>query len=163
VPQSDLAVPVRYRRHQALQLARLWRRWAEMATWRPLARYRRARRDAAISRSGLPEDRETPTGWQRLTCLEGVDLITRRRGRARRINRPGHEQAQPAGVSCRCLGATKAAGADQPAFVGAGGESYGWSCILACRDDGIYRMRRGQRQGRLREIERRAGRAKKAD
>jgi hypothetical protein len=84
--------------NQALRLARLWRRLAELRTWRPLA-------DAAILRETLrslgcrvPDDAETADWLASVRMLQrGPALI--RAGRAARdwMNRPGVEPQNPAG------------------------------------------------------------------
>jgi hypothetical protein len=100
VQQSDLAVPPSdIVVNQALRLARLWRRLAELRTWRPLADIGALRETLQSLGCGLPEDREITDWLASVHMLERGPLLIRA-GRAARdwINRPGIEQHNPAGV-----------------------------------------------------------------
>jgi HTH DNA binding domain len=100
VQQSDLAVPPSdIVVNQALRLARLWRRLAELRTWRPLADIGALRETLQSLGCGLPEDREITDWLASVHMLERGPLLIRA-GRAARdwINRPGIEQHNPASV-----------------------------------------------------------------
>ena len=92
VPPSDIVV------NQALRLARLWRRLAELRTWRPLADIGALREALQSLGCGLPEDREITDWLASAHMLERGPLLIRA-GRAARdwMNRPGVEPQNPAG------------------------------------------------------------------
>ena len=97
--------------NQALRLARLWRRLAELRTWRPLA-------DAAILREALrslgcrvPDEAEIADWLASVRMLERGPVLIRA-GRAARdwMNRSGVEERNPDGLFlAACLWREKAA------------------------------------------------------
>lgn len=100
VQEAELAVaPSDILVNQALRLARLWRRAAQLRTWRPLADIGALRETLQSLGCGLPDDREVADWLASARMLERGPLLIRA-GRAARdwINRPGIEQHNPAGV-----------------------------------------------------------------